>query len=132
MKGLNQVHLIGNLGIDPEMRYTPNGKPYTTFTMATSRKYYTDQDSGNLIEETEWHKVVTWGKLAENCNRSLNKGSAVAVLGRIHYQIFQKPGEETKRNYTVIVARDVIFLDKPTTDKQFDEIPEESLDEIPV
>lgn len=129
MKGLNQVVLMGNLGRDPEMRFTPAGKPVTDFSLATSRKYR-KEDGGDLIEETEWHYIVTWNKLAETCNQSLSKGSAVAVTGRIHYQKWEDDGGN-KHSQTVIIAGDVIFLDKPTGGKREDEIPDEKLDDIP-
>jgi len=110
MKGLNQVNLIGNLGGDPEMRFTPNGKPVTSFTMATSRKW--KDDSGNLVENTQWHNIVCWNALAENVNKALNKGSAVFVSGSIEYRKWQ--GTDSQIHYkTEIIADDVIFLDKP-------------------
>lgn len=127
MKGLNQVQLIGNLGQDPEMKFTPNGKAVTQFSLATSRKYRKGE-GGDLVEETEWHSIVAWSKTAELCNQALNKGSAVAITGRINYQKWEDESGG-KHSRTVIVAGDVIFLDKPNG-KQ-DEIPEEQLDDIP-
>lgn len=128
MKGLNQVQLIGNLGQDPEMKFTPTGKAVTQFSLATSRKYRQDEKS-ELIEETEWHNIIAWNKTAELCNQALNKGSAIALTGRIHYQRWEDD-HGVKHNRTVIIAGDVIFLDKPNG--KHDEIPEEQLDEIPV
>lgn len=129
MKGLNQVQLIGNLGRDPEMRFTPNGKAVTSFSIATSRKYR-KEEGGDLVEETEWHYVMAWGKLAETCNQALNKGAAVAVTGRIHYQKWEDE-KQVKHERTVIVASDVIFLDKPVNGKPQAEIPDDQLEEIP-
>jgi single-strand DNA-binding protein len=110
MKGLNEVKLIGNLGSDPEMRFTPTGKPVTTFTLATSRKYKDDQD--NLVEDTTWHNIVCWNALAENVNKALDKGSAVYISGRIANR--EWVGQDGQKHYkTEIIAGDVIFLDKP-------------------
>lgn len=128
MKGLNQVTLIGNLGGEPEMKFTPGGKAVTTFNLATSRKYRKGENS-EMVEETEWHSIVTWEKLAENCNQALNKGSAVAITGRLHYQKWED--DKGKHSRTVIIAGDVVFLDKPAGGKHQDDIPEEKLDELP-
>ena len=130
MKGLNQVQLIGNLGREPEMRYTPNGKAVTDFSLATSRKYR-KTDGEELIEETEWHTVITWDKLAETCNKSLSKGAAVAVTGRLHYESWTDK-ENIKRSRAVVVADDVIFLDKPAAGgKRDNDIPAEVIASIP-
>lgn len=110
MKGLNEVKLIGNLGSEPEMRFTQNGVAVTTFTMATSRKYKDDRDS--LVEDVTWHNVVCWNTLAENVNHSLAKGAAVYISGRIANRSWD--GTDGQKHYkTEIVASDVIFLDKP-------------------
>ena len=78
---INKVILIGRLGKDPEMRFTPSGKAVTNFTLATNENW-TDQ-SGERQERTEWHRIVTWGKLAENCAKLLSKGKQVYVEGRL-------------------------------------------------
>ncbi len=75
------IILVGNLGRDPEMRYTPSGQAVTSFSVATSRKY-TGSD-GNLVEETVWFRVSVWGKQAETCSQYLRKGSKVLVEGRL-------------------------------------------------
>jgi single-strand DNA-binding protein len=75
------IILVGNLGRDPEMRYTPNGQAVTNFSVATNRQY-TGSD-GNKVEETTWFRVSTWGKTAENCNQYLRKGSKVIIEGRL-------------------------------------------------
>lgn len=110
MKGLNQVQLIGNLGSDPEMRYTPGGKAITTFSMATSRKF--KDEEGNLVADTTWHKIVAWEKLAENINQSLNKGDPVYIQGRIANRSWEDDTGQ-KHYSTEIIAGDVIFLAKP-------------------
>lgn len=110
MKGLNLVHLIGNLGGDPEMRFTPAGKPVTNFSMATSRKYKGENDE--LVEETTWHRIVCWEKLAESCNKSLGKGDPVYVQGRIVNRSWED--DVGRKHYSSeIVASSVIFLGKP-------------------
>ena len=73
--------IVGNLGRDPEMRYTPSGSAVTNFSVATSRKY-TGSD-GTLVEETTWFRVAAWGKQAETCNQFLHKGNKVLVEGRL-------------------------------------------------
>ncbi|MFN3742488.1 MAG: single-stranded DNA-binding protein [Anaerolineales bacterium] len=75
------IILIGNLGRDPEMRYTPSGQPVTSFSVATNRRY--TSANGEQVEETLWFRVTTWGKLAETCNQYLKKGSKVLVEGRL-------------------------------------------------
>lgn len=73
--------IVGNLGRDPEMRFTPSGQPVCTFSLATTRVY--SNQGGEKKEETTWFRVTTWGKQAETCNQFLKKGSKVAVLGRL-------------------------------------------------
>jgi len=80
-RGLNKVMIIGNLGRDPEMRYTPNGRPVTAFSLAVSRSWLTGE--GERREETEWFNIVAWQKLAETCNQYLHKGSKVYIEGRL-------------------------------------------------
>ena len=110
MRGLNVVHLIGNLGADPEMRITPAGKSVTSLRMATSRKYTNGQ--GDLVEDTCWHRVICWDKLAESCNKSLSKGNPVYVQGRITNRSWEDDAGQ-KRYTSEIIAREVIFLGKP-------------------
>ena len=74
--------IVGNLGSDPEMRYTPNGQAVTNFSLAANRQY-TDS-GGQLVKETTWFRVTAWGKTAENCNQYLQKGSKVLVEGRLN------------------------------------------------
>lgn len=109
MKHLNQWQGLGNLGDEPEMRYTPTGKPVTTFSMATSRKW--KDDAGELKEETTWHRIVTWNGLAETCNTSLCKGSLVLVQGRIHNRSWEDD-TGVKHYASEIIADQVVFLGK--------------------
>lgn len=106
MKGVNEVRLLGNIGKDPEMKFTPNGKAVLEFTLATSRKY--KLDNGDIAESTQWHNVTAWGNLAENCNKILSKGQSVYVEGRIEYDEWEHEGKKYYR--TSIVAGDIIFL----------------------
>ena len=80
-RGLNKVMIIGHLGRDPEMRYTPSGRPVTTFSVATNRSWSTAD--GERRTDTEWFNVVTWNKLAEICNQYLTKGQQVYIEGRL-------------------------------------------------
>lgn len=106
---LNKVMIIGNLGRDPEMRYTPSGTPVTTFSVAASRRW-TGPD-GQPREDTEWFRVVAWEKLAETCNQYLTKGSKVYVEGRL--QTHEWEGQDgQKRRTTEVIAYTMIMLDR--------------------
>lgn len=106
-RGVNKVILVGNLGADPEMKYTPSGTPICTFRLATSETFK-DRD-GNQQERTEWHRVVAWSKLAEICGQYLAKGRQVYIEGSIRTRSWDD-NEGNKRFMTEIVARDVQFL----------------------
>ena len=108
MVGLNKVMIIGNLGTDPEMRYTPNGNPVTSFRMATSRNY-TSAD-GERHEETEWFTIVAWNQLAEQCNQYLNKGRRAYVEGRLRSRSWEGSDGQTRFRNEIISNR-VLFLD---------------------
>jgi len=111
MASLNKVMIIGNLGSDPEMRFTPNGSPVTSFRVATNRVYTTPD--GERREETEWFTVVTWGKLAEQCNQFLTKGRLVYTEGRLRTHTWEGQDGQ-KRSRTEVVANRVTFLDRQT------------------
>lgn len=85
---VNKVILIGNLGVAPELRHTQNGTPVASLRLATSRRRK-DQQTGEWIDETEWHRVTVWGKSAEFCNNYLTKGSRVYVEGRLQTRKWQ-------------------------------------------
>jgi len=109
MVSLNKVMIIGNLGSEPEMRFTPNGNPVTTFRVATNRSYSTPD--GERKEETEWFTVVAWGKLAEQCNQFLAKGKLVYTEGRLHTRTWE--GQDGQKHYrTEVIANRVTFLDR--------------------
>lgn len=104
---INKVILIGNLGADPEIRRTQNGIPVTSFNIATSERWK-DKD-GQMQEQTEWHRIVTWDRLAEVCGEYLHKGSKVYIEGKLQTRKWQdKDGHD--RWTTEVVARDVQFL----------------------
>ncbi len=109
MVSVNRMIIIGNLGSEPEMRFTPNGRPVTSFSTATNRRYTTSE--GERREETEWFTVVTWGKLAEQCNQYLTKGRLVYVEGRLHSHSWE--GQDGQKRYrNEIIADRVSFLDR--------------------
>ncbi|MCL5074586.1 MAG: single-stranded DNA-binding protein [Chloroflexi bacterium] len=105
---LNKVMIIGNVGREPEMRYTPNGNPVTTFSVAASRRWTTPE--GEQRDETEWFNVVAWNKLAETCSQYLAKGSKVYIEGRLQTRSWETP-EGQKRYRTEVVANTMIMLD---------------------
>jgi len=109
MANLNKVMIIGNVGTDPEMRFTPNGNPVTTFRIATSRNFTTSE--GEKKQETEWFTVVTWSKLAESCNQFLTKGRRAYVEGRLRTRSWEGQDGQ-KRSKVEIVADRVLFLDR--------------------
>jgi len=106
-RGLNKVMIIGNLGRDPEMRYTPSGKPVTTFSVATSRTWNTSD--GEKREETEWFNVVAWSSLAEICKQYLTKGQQVYIEGRLQTRHWDDQ-EGNKHTSVEIVANEMIIL----------------------
>jgi len=105
--GLNKVMLIGNLGKDPEVRYTPGGQAVANFTIATNESW-TDK-AGAKQERTEWHRIVVWGKVAELCGEYLTKGRQVYVDGRLQTREWNNK-EGVKQYTTEIVANQVLFL----------------------
>jgi len=109
MVSLNKVMIIGNVGSDPEMRFTPGGKPVTSFRVATNRTYNTPE--GERKEETEWFTVVAWNRLAEQCNQFLNKGRLVYAEGRLRTRTWESP-DGLKHYRTEIIANRVSFLDR--------------------
>jgi len=109
MASLNKITLIGNVGSDPEMRYTPNGKAVTSFRMATNYRY--SGPDGERKEETEWFRVSVWGKQAESCNQFLSKGRRVYVEGRLRSRNWEGQDGQMRTSLEVSANR-VIFLDK--------------------
>lgn len=107
---LNKALLIGNLTRDPELRTTPSGQNVCSYGVATTRRWK-DQASGELKEQTEFHNIVAWGKLADTCNTYLKKGAKVYVEGRLQTRSWQDQAGQ-KRNRTEIVCENMIMLDK--------------------
>lgn len=109
MAGLNKVMLIGNLGKDPEMRYTANGSAVTTFSIACNRTFMSPE--GERREQTDWFDVVTWNKLAETCSQFLQKGRRAYVEGRLQTRSWE--GQDGQKRYrTEVIAQTVLFLDR--------------------
>jgi single-strand DNA-binding protein len=104
---VNKAIIIGNLGRDPEVRFTPSGRAVAKFSVATTERW-TDQQ-GQRQEKTEWHNIVVWGKQAETCGQYLSKGRQVYVEGRISTRSYDDK-DGNKRYTTEIIARDVRFL----------------------
>lgn len=131
-RSLNKVMLIGNLGRDPEMRYTPTGRPVTTFTIATSRTW--KSGDGEQHTETEWFNIVTWGSLAEVCKQYLTKGQHVYIEGRMQTRRWED-AEGNKHLSVEIVANEMMMLGdrkEGATSTDSDEvIPEEPTEEFP-
>jgi single-strand DNA-binding protein len=132
---LNKVILIGRLGRDPEMRFTPSGRAVTNFTMATN-EVWTDQN-GERQERTEWHRIVTWGKLAENCAKLLSKGKLVYVEGRLQTRSWDDK-DGNKRYTTEIIANNMQILSPLESSEARDlgeqgtsEVEPEGFDDIP-
>jgi single-strand DNA-binding protein len=132
MAGLNKVMLIGNVGTDPEMRYTANGNAVTTFRLACSRNFA--GPDGERREETEWFTVVTWNKLAETCSQFLQKGRRAYVEGRLQTRSWD--GQDGQKRYrTEVIANTVLFLDRaqatPMEDQPADveNVPADVLDQ---
>ena len=111
MAGVNKVILVGNLGKDPEMRYTPNGVPVCSFPMATSDSYK-DRNSGERVTQTEWHNIVIWRGMAETAEKYLRKGSQVFIEGKIRTRSWDD--QQGQKRYTTEIVADVMqLLDRP-------------------
>jgi single-strand DNA-binding protein len=105
--GVNKAILVGHLGADPDMRYTPSGQGVCELRIATSESW--NDKNGQRQERTEWHRIVVWGKRAEVCSKYLSKGRQVYVEGRIQTRSYDDK-EGHKRYITEIIANDVQFL----------------------
>jgi single-strand DNA-binding protein len=128
-RSLNKVSLIGNLTRDPELRYTPQGTAVCTFGLATNRQWVTE--SGEKKEDVEFHRIVSWNKLAEICSQLLTKGRKVYVEGRLQTRSWT--GQDgAPRQTTEIVINDMIILDpkkEAASPDEFD-IPDEALEKM--
>ena len=122
MPSLNKVTIIGNVGNEPEMRFTPNGKPVTSFRVATNWAF--NSPEGERVQETEWFSVVAWNRLAEQCNQFLAKGKLVYVEGRMRTRNWE--GQDGQTHYrSEVIANRVIFLDRrgaaPLSDERIED-----------
>ncbi len=128
-RGLNKVMIIGRLGQDPEMRYTPSGRPLTKFQLAANRSWTTAD--GEKKTETEWFNIVAWGKLAEICNQYLKKGQQVYIEGRLHTRRWQDD-DGANHSSVEVITQEMIMLDGRAGDEnnpESDDLPGE--DEYP-
>lgn len=107
MSGVNKVILVGNLGGDPTMRYTPSGTAVANFNIATTERY--TNRSGERESRTEWHRVVAWGRLAEICNQYLKKGKQIYVEGRLQTRNWEDQSGN-KRYTTEVIANNMVML----------------------
>jgi single-strand DNA-binding protein len=110
MSGINKAIIVGRLGRDPEIRYTPGGVAIANFSVATSEEWK-DKESNEKKERTEWHRIVAFAKLGEICGEYLSKGKLVYIEGKIQTRSWEDK-DGNKKYTTEIVASDVQFLDK--------------------
>lgn len=122
VRGLNKVIIIGLLGRDPEMRFTPGGRPVTSFSVAVSRTWTSGE--GERHEETEWFNVVAWGNLAEICKNHLAKGNQVYIEGRLQTRGWEDDAGK-KHFRTELVANEMIMLGERASDHHYSDPNEE-------
>ena len=134
MAGINKVILVGNLGADPEIRYSPGGMAVVNFSLATSETFSKD---GQKQTKTEWHKIVAFGKLAEICGQYLSKGKQVYIEGKIQTRSWDDK-EGNKKYTTEIVANSMQMLGSKgegaahsASDVSVDNIPSSDIDDVP-
>ena len=108
---LNKSMFIGNITNDPEMRTTPNGQNVTSFSIATNRRWK-NQNTGEMQEEAQFHRIVAWGKLAEICSQYMTKGMRVYIEGRLTHRSWDDQQTGQKRYMTEVVAENAIMLDR--------------------
>jgi single-strand DNA-binding protein len=113
-RGLNKVMLIGRLGQEPEMRYTPSGRPLTKLQVAVNRSW--KSADGEKKTETEWFNIVAWGKLAEICNQYLSKGQQVYIEGRLHTRQWQDD-EGNNHSSVEVIAQEMLMLNSKPSDQ---------------
>lgn len=123
MPALNRVQLIGNLGKDPESKFTPTGKKVAHFSLAVSQRWKTGAETK---EYTEWVNIEAWGRLGEVCQEYLKKGSLVYIEGRLKTEKYEDKGET--KFFTKVVALSLQFLDKKKSDEPMLTVDEEAAD----
>jgi single-strand DNA-binding protein len=119
---INRIELIGYMGAMPELRFTASGTPVTNFSLVTSR-IWRDQ-AGEQHKETDWHRITSWGRLAEVVNQYMALGKRVRVIGRLEYQTWNDKATGEPRSRAVIVASQVLFLDYDRARPSLAEAPE--------
>ena len=130
--GINKVILVGNLGQDPDVKYTAGGAAVTTLSIATSESWK-DKDTGNEQERTEWHRVVLWRRLAEIAGEYLKKGSKVYIEGSLQTRKWEQDG--VTRYTTEVIGRDMQFLDSrgsSNNSDSYDQSPPEAQESVDV
>lgn len=127
----NRVELIGNLTRDPELRYTPNGAAVCTFGLATNRTYVSE---GERKEEVDFHRLVSWNKLAELCNQLLKKGNKVFISGRLQTRSWEGNDGQTRQTTEIVVEDMIILTPKGGNGDYVSAVPSEavSVDELPL
>jgi len=123
---LNKVELIGRLGADPELKITPSGSAVANFNIATAEKF-TNKDQ-EKEERTEWHRIVTWNKLAEICGEYLQKGNLVYIEGKLRTRSWEDR-DGNKRRTTEVVAKKMLMLDR--AGKRSDDVPPPPDEDLP-
>jgi len=123
MPALNRVQLIGNLGKDPESKFTPTGKKVAHFSLAVSQRWKTGADTK---EYTEWVNIEAWGRLGEVCQEYLKKGSLIYIEGRLKTEKYEDKGE--MKYFTKVVALGLQFLDKKKADEPMLTVDEDAAD----
>jgi len=118
MAGLNRVQLIGNLGKDPDTRFTPQGSKVSTFSVAVNRRW--KSRDGALKEATEWFNIEAWGRLGEICQQYLHKGSRIYLEGRLKTTKYEQEGKT--RYFTKVVASQMIMLERRAGEEPFAEL----------
>ena len=129
MAGVNKVILIGNLGKDPELRYTASGIPVATFTVATTEEWK-DKNTGNKQEHTEWHRIVAWRRLGEICGEYLRKGSKVYIEGKLRTRAWEDKDGNTRYTTEIVAQTLQILSPKGEVSEEISESlsPEEPID----
>jgi single-strand DNA-binding protein len=117
-RSINKVILVGNVGKDPEVKYTPSGTPVAKFSLATNEKYKDRSDEWQ--ERVEWHNVVAWQRLAEIVGEYVNKGSKLYIEGKLHTSSWEDKQSGEKRHRTEIVALDLVLLDPAPNNSEQD------------
>jgi single-strand DNA-binding protein len=125
---LNKILLIGNLGHDPELKFTPNGSAVCNFSIATSENW--KDKEGNKKIDTQWHRITVWGKSAESCGEYLKKGSSVCVEGKIKTRSYEDK-QGVKKYVTDIIADHVTFLSCKNNEAATHDEQQPGSDEVP-